>query len=246
MCQLDARGPLVEVAPPARPPGPAAGVRAGRAGPRERVVPPRRAAQMEVVAQRGVRWVLIDFAMGMELLTVDRDVPLRRSGVEERAAAECAAREALRGQVAKLERELSTIVAGGFPHIYAVPAPAWVGCVGSSSADARRARAPARPARAAGARGAGAGGSTGELQWRAQERLERMKQEPGRYKFVRLPVVDLGERGCGVWEVRPRLGLIGMLAGWWQLKLSSGCPLPGGPRGCAAPALGGRARGGRA
>ena len=40
-----------------------------------------------------------------------------------------------------------------------------------------------------------------------------MRLEPGRYKFVRLPVADLGERGCGVWEVRPRLGLIGMLAG---------------------------------
>jgi hypothetical protein len=25
--------------------------------------------------------------------------------------------------------------------------------------------------------------------------------------------------------VRPRLGLIGMLMGWWQVKLSSGCPL---------------------
>jgi hypothetical protein len=31
--------------------------------------------------------------------------------------------------------------------------------------------------------------------------------------------------GCGVWQVRPRLGLIGMLMGWWQVKLSSGCPL---------------------
>jgi hypothetical protein len=28
-----------------------------------------------------------------------------------------------------------------------------------------------------------------------------------------------------VWHVRPRLGLVGMLAGWWQVKLSSGCPL---------------------
>jgi hypothetical protein len=55
-----------------------------------------------------------------------------------------------------------------------------------------------------------------------------MKLEPGRYKFARLPVKDLGEGGCGVWEVRPRLGLVGMLAGWWQVKLSSGCPLPRG------------------
>ena len=33
-----------------------------------------------------------------------------------------------------------------------------------------------------------------------------------------------GEPGCGAYVVRPRLGLIGMLAGWWEVKLSSGCP----------------------
>jgi len=25
--------------------------------------------------------------------------------------------------------------------------------------------------------------------------------------------------------VRPRVGLVGMFMGWWQVKLSSGCPL---------------------
>jgi hypothetical protein len=62
-----------------------------------------------------------------------------------------------------------------------------------------------------------------------------MKLEPGRHRWVRLPVSDLGQSGCGVWHVRPRLGLIGMLAGWWQLKLSSGCPLPRGTRPRRAP-----------
>jgi hypothetical protein len=60
--------------------------------------------------------------------------------------------------------------------------------------------------------------------------LERMLLEPGRYRFTRLSCQDLGEPGCGVWQVRPRLGLIGMLMGWWQVKLSSGCPLAGGRR----------------
>ena len=62
------------------------------------------------------------------------------------------------------------------------------------------------------------------LERRSRALLQRMKLEPGRYKFVRVPVADLGDGHCGVWEVRPRLGLIGMLAGWWQVKLSSGCP----------------------
>jgi hypothetical protein len=75
-----------------------------------------------------------------------------------------------------------------------------------------------------------------EHERRARERLERMRLEPARYRFARLPVRDLGQPGCGVWRVRPRLGLIGMLAGWWQLTLSSGCPLPRGSRSTRGPA----------
>jgi hypothetical protein len=58
--------------------------------------------------------------------------------------------------------------------------------------------------------------------------LERMLLEPAKYRFVRVARRDIGEPGCGVWHVRPRMGLIGMLMGWWQVKLSSGCPLAGG------------------
>ena len=58
--------------------------------------------------------------------------------------------------------------------------------------------------------------------------LERMLLDPAQHRFARVACRDLGEPGCGVWQVRPRLGLIGMLMGWWQVKLSSGCPLPGG------------------
>jgi hypothetical protein len=58
--------------------------------------------------------------------------------------------------------------------------------------------------------------------------LERMLLRPADYRFTRISCRELGEPGCGVWQVRPRLGLIGMLMGWWQVTLSSGCPLPGG------------------
>lgn len=58
--------------------------------------------------------------------------------------------------------------------------------------------------------------------------LERMLLEPAKHRFASVSCRDLGEPGCGVWRVRPRLGLIGMFMGWWQVKLSSGCPLPGG------------------
>jgi hypothetical protein len=66
--------------------------------------------------------------------------------------------------------------------------------------------------------------------------LERMLLDPGSYRFVRISNRELGEPGCGVWQVRPRLGLIGMLMGWWQVKVSSGCPLAGG-RGTASATL---------
>jgi hypothetical protein len=59
--------------------------------------------------------------------------------------------------------------------------------------------------------------------------LERMLLEPQKHRFVRVAARDLGEPGCGVWQVRPRLGLLGMLMGWWEVKLSSGCPLAQGP-----------------
>ena len=73
-----------------------------------------------------------------------------------------------------------------------------------------------------------------EEQEAARVRLERMLLEPGRYRFVRITREELGEPGCGAWQVRPRLGLIGMMMGWWQVKLSSGCPLAGGRGGLSA------------
>jgi hypothetical protein len=60
---------------------------------------------------------------------------------------------------------------------------------------------------------------------RARTRLEQMRLAPGRHRFARVTCAELGQGSCGVWQVRPRLGLLGMLAGWWELKLSSGCPL---------------------
>ncbi len=160
---------------------------------------------------------------------VDRGEPLRHLETEaDRAAAERAARESLRAQVARLERELSGIVARGFPHV--APAPAAIGAgsprlLSLAELERLRDRLALRVHQAQ-----DQARRRSELEWRSRDLLERMRLEPGRYKFMRLPVVDLGERGCGVWEVRPRLGLIGMLAGWWQLKLSSGCPLPGAVR----------------
>jgi hypothetical protein len=136
---------------------------------------------------------------------------------------ERAAREALRMQVAKLERELSGLVAHTFPHISPRDdsGETFSGPRLLSLAELERTR-DRLVLRVGEVRGQVAERTA--LEQRSRALLQRMKLEPGRYKFVRVPVADLGDGHCGVWEVRPRLGLIGMLAGWWQVKLSSGCP----------------------
>jgi hypothetical protein len=58
----------------------------------------------------------------------------------------------------------------------------------------------------------------------ARRRLVRMRAAPARHPFARVRLAELGEPGCGAYTVRPRLGLLGMLAGWWEVRLSSGCP----------------------
>jgi hypothetical protein len=65
------------------------------------------------------------------------------------------------------------------------------------------------------------------LEDESRELVERMLAAPQDYKWVRVSRQDLGLPGCGHWHSRPRLGPIGMLMGWWRVKVSSGCPLAG-------------------
>ena len=66
-----------------------------------------------------------------------------------------------------------------------------------------------------------------ELETRNRELLKRMLDAPSEHKWLRIARADVGEPGCGHWHSRPRLGPLGMLMGWWRVKVSSGCPLPG-------------------
>ena len=133
------------------------------------------------------------------------------------------ARRALRDQIARLEAQLGAAVSAGFPNLLvAAPGrPAAAGRLLDLGALERvrdeladRLRALRREAEALGARQAA-----------SRQLLERMRLEPGRYRWVRVYAADLGEPGCQSWQVRPRLGLLGMLMGWWRVKHSSGCPL---------------------
>ena len=145
-----------------------------------------------------------------------------RARVDERSA-----RRNLRDQVARLERELQHTLVSASPSSGLDVSLAPVRCAGPrvlslGELEELRDRLSTKLAQA-----------RTQLAERADREedsrrlLERMLLEPGKHRYVRIANADLGEGGCGVWHVRPRLGLIGMLCGWWQVKLSSGCPLAG-------------------
>lgn len=60
-----------------------------------------------------------------------------------------------------------------------------------------------------------------------RELVQQMLAAPQDFKWVRVSREDMGLHGCGHWHSKPRLGPIGMLMGWWRVKISSGCPLAG-------------------
>jgi hypothetical protein len=138
---------------------------------------------------------------------------------------ETAARRTLREQIARLEGELADAFATAFPRTEVdvrVPAPARRGprvlSLGDLEAqrDALQDRLRETRARLE---------ERGEREERGRIALEKMLADPRRHKWARLHRADIGQGGCGAYQVRPRLGLVGMLAGWWHVKLSSGCPL---------------------
>jgi hypothetical protein len=152
------------------------------------------------------------------------DTPLTRLAPSTVEVDERAARRSLRDQIAKLERELAQAMMDAYPGPIEAPVagPARRGPRVLSLGELERVRDRLadrlqdvraelieRSKRHAGAR----------------ELLERMLLEPGRYRYVRISNGDLGLPGCTTYMSVPRLGLIGMLMGWWQVKVSSGCPL---------------------
>ncbi len=156
------------------------------------------------------------------------DGALRGNALVRRGSpiAEAAARRTLRAQIARLERELADAFVtaypmGGLPQ--PEPAPAHPRLLDRGELERVRdgLTERLREARATISRRA-------DEQAEKRLALELMLLNPADHRFERISCRELGEPGCGVWQVRPRLGLIGMLMGWWQVKLSSGCPLPGG------------------
>ena len=152
--------------------------------------------------------------------TLTQPITIVRTPREERAPA----RADLRAQIARLEGDVSAAVLDGAP----IPPHRGPGggprllCLAALEAERDALLDDLGAVRAAVA-------ARAEEHERARRRLEAMLLEPEEHRGERVALAELGEPGCGVYSVRPRLCLVGMLAGWWEVKLSSGCPLCGAP-----------------
>jgi hypothetical protein len=153
-----------------------------------------------------------------DLLLRGTPFPVTVDGDERLARAE------LRRQIGRLEHRLSRLVAEAFPRleidsrIEAVAAEPRA--LGLGELEQVRDRLAERIGEADEALAAKA-----ELETANRELLDDMLAKPADFKWLRISRADVGEPGCGHWHSRPRYGLLGMLMGWWRVKISSGCPL---------------------
>jgi hypothetical protein len=144
---------------------------------------------------------------------------IRVSGV---AVDEHAARRTLRAQIARLERELSAVAIGAHPRLdVRTSLPALAGPRLLSLGELERVR-DALATRLGELQATAAAQAARQAD--AARELERMLADPPAHKWRRITHADLGIPGCGDYHVRPKAGLLGMLMGWWQVKMSSGCP----------------------
>lgn len=155
-----------------------------------------------------------------DLLERETHAALRVDGDERLARAE------LRRQIGRLEAQLSALFAEAFPR---TQIEAGVAAVSSEPRALDLGELEAIRDSLAGRIGDARHQlqQQAELETRNRELLERMLAEPAQYKWVQISRADLGEPGCGHWHSRPRLGPLGMLMGWWRVRVSSGCPLAG-------------------
>jgi hypothetical protein len=153
---------------------------------------------------------------------------IRRRSAEpgSRPGDERLARAELRRQIGCLELELARLTFEGFgrldvPHRVAAAAPG-PRLLDLGALERVRDELAERAGEAAAALTARAA-----VEAANRELLHALIESPGDHRWLRISRADVGEPGCGHWHSRPVLGPLGMLMGWWRVKVSSGCPRPG-------------------
>jgi DNA-binding transcriptional regulator YhcF (GntR family) len=136
-----------------------------------------------------------------------------------RAADEAAARRELRRQINRLEAQLASYPdarSGRQRHPLLRP-KAHIADMGELEQVRDELMDRLKEARAAAER-------QGERQTRARGRRERIIGDPEAHRWERVRGEGVGDPGCGETSSVPRFGPVGAAAGWWRVKVSSGCP----------------------
>lgn len=58
----------------------------------------------------------------------------------------------------------------------------------------------------------------------ARALLKRMTEDPAAYRWTKVTTGETGDDGCRTWQSVPVMGPVGMLGNWWRIRMSSGCP----------------------
>lgn len=167
-----------------------------------------------------VRWPRTPDREGCAIAEV---VAPRAQGVAPLRVDERAARRSLLDQIAKLESDLASLFCTAYPRTgfdWGVPSRGGPRLL--SLGELERVRDQLAERLEVNRR------ELSERTWAEEQNrrlIEEMLLEPEKHRWVRVGNADIGETGCKHWHVRPRLGLIGMLMGWWRVCISSGCPL---------------------
>lgn len=137
-----------------------------------------------------------------------------------RAADEAAARRELRRQIGRIEAQLAS-----YPEARTKDEPthpllrpkAHVAGVGELESVRDQLIERLKEARAAAEK-------RGRRESRARGRRESIIGDPESHRWEQVSNEECGDPGCGETRAVPRFGPIGAIAGWWRVKLSSGCP----------------------
>jgi hypothetical protein len=133
-----------------------------------------------------------------------------------------AARRSLREQIARLEREHAALFASAYPrkgYEWRVRSPGGPRLLDVGDLEALRDQLAAQVEDTRRALR-----EQSDVEVANRGRIEALIADPARFKWVRISNQDIGEPGCKFWHSRPRWGLLGMLMGWWRVRISSGCP----------------------
>ncbi len=149
-------------------------------------------------------------------------VQVRRFKVTKSGDTEMSAKAQMRGQIGHLEQNLSGLVAGGCQAALSgreEPPSGDARLIGLKELEEERDRLVVR-LQAAEAELA----ERREAHERSRVLLGAITADPAAHKWIRVSNRDLGKPGCRHWHSRPRFGILGMLFGWWRVKISLGCP----------------------